>query len=197
MNESLISDYFSGLAEAIEGAVFTDDKGNEMQRSDGFERIIGSMRTVSKDEKKVVFCGNGGSAGICSHMATDFFKNGGVPALALNDSSALTCLGNDFGFEFVFSKQIEMLAEPDDLIIAISSSGRSKNILNGARSGRDHGCSVVTFSGFDKDNPLRTLGDVNVWVSSNDYGYVEASHLSLLSAILDVHMGWPNIKYPQ
>ena len=196
MNESLVSDYFSGLAKAIEGTICTAGDGTQIGQSQAFETVINSMRDVAKDKRKALFCGNGGSAGICSHMATDFFKNGGISALALNDSSALTCLGNDFGFEFVFSKQIEMLAESGDMVIAISSSGRSENILNGVKAGQDKGCSIVTFSGFDGDNPLRALGDINFWVSAKDYGFVEASHLALISAILDIHMGWPEIIYP-
>ncbi len=196
MNESLISDYFSQLAQAVEGTNCTNGEGIEIKRSQAFETVINSMRNISQNKHKILFCGNGGSAGICSHMAIDFFKNGGISSLALNDSSALTCLGNDFGFEFVFSKQIEMLAKPGDMVIAISSSGRSENILNGVKTGRDQDCSIVTFSGFDSDNPLRSSGDINFWVSAKDYGFVEASHLSLISAILEIHMGWPNIKYP-
>jgi phosphoheptose isomerase len=80
--------------------------------------------------KKLVFVGNGGSAAIASHMATDYSKNGGVRSLALNGASMLTCLGNDLGYDRVFAKQIELHARSGDLVIAISSSGRSANVLN-------------------------------------------------------------------
>jgi D-sedoheptulose 7-phosphate isomerase len=195
MKETVIDNYFNGLATAINDTRCTELDGVEIDRATAFDRVIELMRKTAQSDNKVLFCGNGGSAGICSHMATDFFKNGRVPALALNDSSALTCLGNDFGYEFVFSKQIEMIAKPKDMVIAISSSGHSKNILNGVQAGKDANCSVVTFSGFTEDNPLRSIGDVNFFVSASDYGFVETAHLALISAILDIHMGWPKIKY--
>lgn len=196
MQESLVSRYFDGLAKAISDTACTDQSGKPIEQSDGVALAIQYMRDVAETRNRVLFCGNGGSAGICSHMATDFFKNGGVPALALNDSSALTCLANDFGYEFVFSKQIEMLSKAGDMLIAISSSGQSKNILNGVEAARKSDCRVMTFSGFKADNPLRMAGDLNFHVPATDYGFVEAAHLSLLSAILDIHMDWPNIEYP-
>src|ERR1700752_90968 len=99
------------------------------------------------------------SAAPPSHMATDYSKNGDVRAMALNDSAMLTCVGNDLGYDRVFAKQIELYARPDDLVIAISSSGRSANILNAVQAARAAKCPVVTLSGFTADNPLRSQGD--------------------------------------
>ena len=115
---------------------------------------------------------------------------GGLRSLAFTDASALTCLGNDLGYENVFAKQIDFHARRGDLVIATSSSGNSPNILNGVSAARDRGCHVVTFSGFKDDNKLRRLGDVNFYVSSLQYGFVEIAHLSLCHAILDIDMGW-------
>jgi len=196
MDDPLISDYFDGLSRSISGTICTFSDGKEGSRVAAFEKAITLIRSVAESREKVIFCGNGGSAGICSHMATDFSKNGCIPALALNDSSALTCLANDYGYEYVFSKQIEYLAKSGDLVVAISSSGKSENILNGVDAARASGCGVITFSGFASDNPLRQSGDINFWVQANDYGFVETAHLALLSAILDIHMGWPHITYP-
>ena len=109
--------------------------------------------------------GNGGSAGICSHQVTDYLKNGKIRSQNFSDSSLLTCLSNDFSFEEVFSKPIEMFAESNDIVYCFSSSGRSRNILNAAESAKKIGCFVVTFSGFDKDNDLRKLGDLNYYVN--------------------------------
>jgi D-sedoheptulose 7-phosphate isomerase len=124
-------------------------------------------------------------------MATDYSKNGNIRSIALNDSSMLTCLGNDLGYEQVFAKQIELHARPGDLVIAISSSGRSPNILNAADAANQNMCSVVTFSGFAADNPLRKRGDINFYVASGQYGFVEISHLTLCHAILDFICGSP------
>jgi D-sedoheptulose 7-phosphate isomerase len=155
-----------------------------------FEIVRAKAHAAHERGNKLMFIGNGGSAGITSHLATDFSKNGGLRATAFNDGAVLTCLGNDFGYEHVFAKQIEWHGRPGDLLLAISSSGRSANILNGARAARECGCEVVTMSGFGDDNPLRMAGDVNFYVRSSFYGFVEVAHLALLHAILDLDMGW-------
>src|SRR5262245_61417137 len=103
--------------------------------------------------------GKGGSASIASHLPIDFSKNGGLRSLAFNDSSALTCLGNDLGYENVFAKQLDFHSRPGDLVIAISSSGRSRNILAAVATARARDCGIVTFSGFNEDNALRRTGD--------------------------------------
>ena len=119
-------------------------------------------------------------------------KNGGIRSLAFNDSSALTCLGNDLGYENVFAKQLDFHARAGDLLIAISSSGKSPNILAGVAAARAHDCGIVTLSGFSEENALRRTGDVNFYVKSSAYGFVEIAHLSLCHAILDIDMGWGN-----
>ena len=135
--------------------------------------------------KKLIFIGNGASASISSHMSTDYWKNGGIRAIAFNDSSLLTCISNDYGYKHVFEKPIEMFADTGDILIAISSSGKSENILNGVEAARLKNCHVITCSGFETNNPLRTLGDLNFFVPSKDYGPVEILHLSILHCIVD------------
>jgi D-sedoheptulose 7-phosphate isomerase len=143
-----------------------------------------SLRATETDGR-VLFVGNGGSAAIASHMAIDFSKNGAMRALAFNDGAALTCLANDLGYERIFAAQIEMHGRSGDLLMAISSSGQSASILNAAASARRLGIEVITFSGFKPSNPLRRLGDVNYFVDSDRYGYVEICHLTLVHAVLD------------
>ncbi len=132
-----------------------------------------------------MFIGNGGSAGIASHQAIDYWRNGGFPAMAFNDASLLTCIGNDFGYEHVFSKPIAMLAKAGDVLIAISSSGQSANILAGVHQAQSLGCKVITLSAFKPDNPLRQLGDFNFYVPTFSYGFAEISHLAISHCILD------------
>ena len=134
--------------------------------------------------------GNGGSAGIAGHMAIDFAKNGGVRSVTFNDASSLTCLGNDLGYDQVFAKQVEMQGLPGDILIAISSSGRSANILRAAEQAAAGKCAVVTLTGFTADNPLRAMGAVNFYAPSQVYGFVETAHQMVLHAILDSAMGW-------
>jgi D-sedoheptulose 7-phosphate isomerase len=184
-----VTGYFADLAHVLSGTVATDQRGESMPLELAVDTIIGCARETHAAGNKLIFIGNGGSAGIASHVAIDYSKNGRMRATAFNDPSALTCLGNDFGYEHVFAKQIEYHGKRDDLLVAISSSGRSANILNGVAAARAIGVHVLTLSGFAADNPLRRLGDVNLFVNSAEYGMVEISHLTLLHAVLDLAIG--------
>lgn len=135
--------------------------------------------------RKVIFIGNGGSAGIASHLSVDFWKNGNINAIAFNDSSLLTCISNDFGYAHVFEQPVKRFAQSGDLLIAISSSGRSENILRGVQAAQEAGCRVMTLSGFSPDNPLREAGDLNFYLPSDSYGIVEVGHLAILHGMLD------------
>jgi D-sedoheptulose 7-phosphate isomerase len=184
-------DYYSRLYEISRNIRATDLDRRELSFSDGIQKAIEIIRAVSPSGK-VMFIGNGGSAAISSHMSTDFWKNGGIRAVAFNDSSLLTCIGNDYGYAHVFEKPVGMFANSGDLLIAISSSGRSENILKGVAAARSRNCSVITLSGFGKDNPLSLLGDCNFYVPSDAYGPVEVLHHSICHCILDTIM---KVKY--
>lgn len=149
------------------------------------ERAIELILKTSQAGGKVIFIGNGGSAAIASHQAVDLWKNGGIRAMAFNDSSLLTCVSNDYGYELVFEKPIAMFADSFDLVIAISSSGRSPNILKAVERAKMKGCKVLTLSGFYPDNPLRSMGHLNFYVPSESYGVVEILHLALCHYMVD------------
>lgn len=163
-------------------------RGRPIALADGLAHAVALARRHSRGGRKIVFIGNGGSAAIASHMSTDYWKVGHLRAVAFNDSSLLTCIGNDYGYPCVFEKPVEMFARRGDLLVAISSSGRSENILRGVAAARRRGASVMTLSGFAPDNPLRGLGDLNFYVSFDDYGPVEIAHLTLLHYVLDRHV---------
>jgi D-sedoheptulose 7-phosphate isomerase len=182
--------YFATLGDVLRGAEVTDRAAKNMALAEGCEWVRNAAHEAHSAGNKIIFVGNGGSAGIASHLAIDFSKNGGLRSLAFNDASALTCLGNDLGYENVFAKQLDFHARPGDLLIAISSSGKSPNILNAVKAARAHDCKVVTFSGFTEANDLRKSGDVNFYVRSGEYGFVEVAHLALCHAVLDIDMGW-------
>ena len=176
-------DVLFGLKDSIQ---VTDPSGQLFNFYEGIERAGNLIQSHAKDGFKLIFIGNGASAAISSHMATDFWKNGGIRAMAFNDSSLLTCVGNDFGFEQLFEKPIEMFSDPGDILMAISSSGRSVNILNGVKAARRQNCRVITFSGFQAENPLRLLGDLNFYVPASAYGPVEILHHSICHCLLDI-----------
>ena len=186
----LMQAYLRTLNRTMERASLTGCDGMPIDFSDAVTKMGFEARAAHANGNKLMFVGNGGSAGICSHMAIDFSKNAQLRAMAFNDAAALTCLSNDLGYEKVFAKQVELHARPGDILIAISSSGRSANILGAVAAARNIDCKVYTLSGFDSDNPLRALGDINVYLPSREYGFVELGHLTVLHAVLDIQMGW-------
>jgi D-sedoheptulose 7-phosphate isomerase len=191
--QARLNSYFDTLGRLLPATACTDRSARPMSLSDAYDWAMHLAIRTHAQGNKLMFIGNGGSAAIASHMATDFTKNGNLRSVAFNDGAALTCLGNDLGYENVFAKQIEMHARQGDMLIAISSSGRSANILKAVAAARTTGCAVLTLSGFQSDNPLRRLGDVNMWVNSSEYGFVEIAHLALIHAVLDLAMGWGGI----
>jgi D-sedoheptulose 7-phosphate isomerase len=184
-----VAEYFAELARLGGAAGVTTADGSDVDPDAFLDWIVATARRTHAAGNKLMFVGNGGSSTIASHMAEDYSKGGDIRATAFNDSAFITCLGNDLGYENVFSKQIELFATPGDLLIAISSSGRSPNILKAVAAARERGCQVVTLSGFAPDNPLRRLGDYNVYVAASSYGFVEISHLAVCHCILDTAMG--------
>jgi len=189
-----LSEYLDTLKKAADNVAVSDQYSLRLDRDETITKVIELMRNGSMNGNKIIFVGNGGSASIASHMAIDYSKNGRLPAVSFNDGAALTCIGNDLGYENVFSEQIKLHAKQDDLLIAISSSGASKNILNALTEARAVGCNIITMSGFSEENPLRQLGDINWYVPSSEYGFVEITHLTLCHAILDNLMGWDTHK---
>lgn len=184
------ADYVQTFFDVLKSVAVTDERGAALDVDAGIARVHDIMRRIARGSGKVMFVGNGGSAGIAGHLAIDFAKNGGVRAVTFNDASSLTCLGNDLGYDQVFAKQVEMQGFAGDVLIAISSSGGSKNILNAARAATALKCDVITLTGFKPDNELRRLGAVNFYVDSGVYGFVETGHQAILHAILDTAMGW-------
>jgi D-sedoheptulose 7-phosphate isomerase len=181
--------YYSTLCNLLVKTQVTGRNGDPLEAANAITALVSLALKTHANGNKLIFVGNGGSAAIASHMATDYTKNGNVRSMALNDSSMLTCLGNDLGYEQVFAKQIEMHARAGDLLIVISSSGRSANILNAVKAGDAAGCTVVTLSGFNSKNPLRGLGEFNFFIDSDRYGFVEIGHLTICHAILDFLCG--------
>lgn len=195
---SRLLEYIGALGRIAGTAQVTDREGKEIELGSAIGTMGKAMATAHGRGNKVMFIGNGGSAGICSHMAIDYSKNGGIRSMAFNDPAALTCLGNDLGYDQVFAKQVGLHGREGDILVAISSSGRSANILQATDVGMALRCTVFTFSGFDRDNPLRKRGDLNVYLASSEYGFVEVGHLALLHALLDLQMGWtpPSFTLP-
>jgi len=173
------------LKELFEEIAATDDKGAELPLNEAFEASVKMLLEEAGNGRKIILIGNGASAAIASHIATDFWKNVGIKAIAFNDASGLTCISNDFGYEHVFKKPIEMFSDPGDILIAISSSGKSENIICAVKAAKANNLKIITLSGFDKDNYLRGMGDINFYIPSCSYGHIEVIHHSICHCLVD------------
>jgi len=190
MSGKLFNQYLDTLASCLRESEASRADGTPMQMNDAMDWAAKTAHDAHDAGNKTMFVGNGGSSSISSHLSIDFAKNGGMRAMTFSDAPMLTCLGNDVGYENVFAKPVEMYGAKGDMLIAISSSGGSANILNAVAKAREIGATVFTLSGFKPDNPLRQSGDVNLYVPSYEYGFVETAHTALLHAVLDLTMGW-------
>lgn len=184
--KDLIKGNWKTLKELLDAVIATDQTGKIISFDEAIEDAIGLVMEQNANGGKLIFIGNGGSAAIASHMATDFWKNGGIRAVAFNDPVLLTCLSNDHGYREVFERSVEMFGESRDFLIAISSSGQSENILRAAEASLKKGLKIVTLSGFKSDNPLRTKGDINFYVPSCQYGFVEVIHHAVCHCCMDM-----------
>lgn len=173
------------FAEIVAGTSLTANDGGTLDLENGIADIVTSLAALSAKRRKLFIIGNGGSAAIAAHAVTDFVNMAGISAITLHDSSVLTCMSNDYGYDVAFARMLDAHANEDDMLIAISSSGRSANIRNAVGAARNQGTGVITLSGFDADNPLRSLGDCNFWLDSHDYGMVEIGHQFILHNISD------------
>tara|TARA_Y100000741_G_scaffold354074_1_gene327953 strand:+ start:339 stop:920 length:582 start_codon:yes stop_codon:yes gene_type:complete len=152
--------------------------------------VVDLMKSVCGKGNKILIFGNGGSAAMASHFSVDITKNAGLRCLNFNEADLITCFSNDYGYERWVEKAVDFYGDANDLIIVISSSGSSKNMLNGIKAARNKKFkAAITFSGFKEDNPLRQLGDYNFWVDSKAYNYVENIHQVWLLAMVDLIIG--------
>jgi len=181
----MFSDRFKDLARAVESCKYSTPEG-PIDENEAL-KLAFKMISLTRFQNGIVYViGNGGSAGIASHFSTDLIKSMHVPSQTFYDSNLMTCLSNDTGYENVFSYPLEKLLKPKDLLVAISSSGKSLNIVKAAETALAKKASLFTLSGFSKQNPLQKLGQLNFWVDRCDYGLVETAHFFLLHTIVDL-----------
>lgn len=157
---------------------------------DQLGKVADLIKVINAKGNKVLIFGNGGSAAISSHVSVDLTKNAGVRCVNCNEADLITCFSNDYGYERWVEKAVDFYGDEGDLLIVISSSGSSKNMLNGVKAARNGNFNaVVTFTGFADENPLRQLGDMNLWADSKAYNFIENIHQVWLLAIVDLIIG--------
>ena len=181
--------YLNAHDAALAGLEITDRGGAAIDNDAGFDQFCEMSKEVGAAGRQQYLIGNGASAALSNHMALDWTKNGGVPTQSFANAALLTAMGNDLGFEEAFSAPLSWYGKSGDLLITISSSGNSANIVNAIETARSKGMGVVTLSGLKPDNKSRQLGDLNLYIPAKTYGIVECAHQVLLHLWLDKYMG--------
>ena len=190
--------YCASHDAALASLEVTTRSGEAMSHDQGLEALCELSRKLVEAGQNQYMVGNGASAAFSNHMALDWTKNGRVPTHSFTNPALLTAMGNDLGFEESFSAPLSWYAKSGDLLVTISSSGNSANIIKTIEVALDKSMSVVTFSGLKPDNQSRKLGDLNFYIPAKTYGIVECAHQVLLHVWLDRYMGiveWERDEY--
>lgn len=191
----MTNQYINYLIEKIENTEIWNGITERCVNYDaGIKLLVDVFSRHKEKQAQLFFIGNGGSSAIASHMTADFMKNGGMNTYSLYDNAVTTCMGNDYGYEYIFSRPMEFLVKDGDLVVAISSSGNSKNITNAIETAKNKGATVVTLTGFRSDNKVKQMGDVNLYVPCEKYGIVESIHNLILQQIVDMIMERDGVK---
>ncbi len=185
IKDVLLSARIQQFSTLLERSEITDRNGAGLDQEAGLTGVCELLFEARNNRSTVFVVGNGGSAAIASHAVIDFVNVAKLRAFTLHEPSVLTCIANDYGYEYSYSRLLEQMAKPGDVLIAISSSGRSPNIRNAAAQVASIGGKVITLSGFLPDNPLRTQGLLNIWLDASDYGLVEVGHQFILHNVSD------------
>ncbi len=180
--------YIMELIQMLTNTKFYIDDSRELDYESGIKEMVDCFIKHKRDKTQIFFVGNGGSSAIASHMTADFMKNGGMKTYNLYDNALTTCMGNDYGYEYIFSKPLGFLGQENDLLVAVSSSGNSQNIVNAVNVANMKGMETVTLTGFQIDNRTRQIGRKNIYVPSKKYGIVESIHNLILQQIVDLIM---------
>jgi len=180
MNIDFFTKYISNYSKLLKKINYN----NLVQCSELFKKI-------NKKNNKIIFLGNGGSAAIASHISVDLSKNAKIRSVNFNEADLITCFSNDYGHENWMKEALNIYCDKGDLVVLISSSGKSPNILNAAKWCKKNQIKFITFSGNYKGNPLKKINPhgINFWIDSKAYNHIEGMHLFLLMSITDCIIG--------
>ena len=151
---------------------------------DQIKTLSDNLLKIKKKNKKILIFGNGAGAAISSHFSSDVAKTLKIKALSFDNSAQITCFGNDYKFENWISKTLEVFVDKEDLVILLSASGNSKNMINAAKFLNKKKISFYSLTGFNKKNKLNLLSKKRIWINSNSYNHIEViQNMILLSSI--------------
>ncbi|OGI16909.1 MAG: hypothetical protein A2287_08025 [Candidatus Melainabacteria bacterium RIFOXYA12_FULL_32_12] len=182
-----IEHHINNFFEIVKNAEVTinDDK---VSQEEWFFRVITCLNELRKTGKNLYFLGNGASASIAAHFAADFTKNASISSFTPTEGALLTCFSNDYSYEEAYMQILNKVMRNGDGLIAISSSGASKNVVNAAKYVKENfdNSPVITFTAFKEDNSLRKLGDYNLYLNSGEYSFAESGHAYYLHLLTDL-----------
>jgi len=178
--------YIDDLAGILGGLAFTRGDGGDLTADEGYATWRDLTLRVRAQRRTVYMIGNGASASMASHFAADLAKNGRVHTQTFFDLALITAISNDIAYEQVFAEPLRRRGEGGDMLVAISSSGKSPNILAAASVAADLGMTIVTLTGKDPTNPLRRCGGLNLYVPAQTYGMAETAHAAALHRWMDL-----------
>lgn len=162
-----------------------DRCGKEISHDLAFRQLKNYALNIRDRKKSVYFIGNGASASIASHISADLAKNAGIHTEVFSDLSLITAIANDIGYEEVFAEPLRRRMNAGDMLVAISSSGQSPNIIRAVSEAVNLGGTAVTISAMKKDNAIRSLGTLNFYVPASSYGGAETCHAAILHYWID------------
>ncbi len=187
-----VTEWLDRLDQAVKSARCRIDS-SEVALEKGTAFVADMLKNAASDDCSVFWAGNGGSSAICSHLAQDVMNKLKIRSFYMGDTALMTCMANDFGYENVYSRPLEQFIHQNDILIAISSSGNSENILSCVEVAGKKGAHVISLSGMKDDNRLFNSGcRVAFFIDSDLYGIVETGHEALLHGIVETL--WLNIE---
>ncbi len=178
--------YFNLIRQGLGKICVTDSCGKELLPEQGLDIWADKARNVQQNTGGLIFfCGNGASASMAEHMSHDWFQNAVVNTTTCAEVSHITAISNDISYDDVFRYRVQRIISEKDMLVAISSSGNSINIVNAVQAAKEKNAFTITVSGKKDDNAIRHMGDLNFYVPLEHYGEVESSHAILLHCALD------------
>ena len=161
-------------------------EGIQQIETNFLKRLENLIIATNLKKKRLIICGNGGSAATASHIAVDLTKNARIKTVNFNEYDLITCFANDFGYENWISKSLEYYAEKGDTLILMSCSGNSENLVRAAKFALKNKINLVVLTGCKKNNKLNKLdANLKIWIDSNSYNHVEILHHLILLSITD------------
>jgi D-sedoheptulose 7-phosphate isomerase len=185
---SLYQKYINDLKKCLDDVIVSRSDNTVIPAEEGLNIWCTMTHDIMATNNTIFFAGNGASAMMASHMAADSSKNGGFRALAFNDPALMIAIGNDISYDQVFAVPLQRFANPGDILVTISSSGNSPNVIAAIKAARELDLKIVTLSGMKENNQSRQMGDVNFYAPAMTYGLAECSHQAILHCWLDVYM---------